>query len=233
MPSPYRFSPLAVERLVSETIEAVRRDVSHPCIAAWVPLNESWGVPDLTTNPAHRDYVRALYHLTKTLDPTRPVVGNDGWEHVATDLITIHDYASNPLLLRERYASPESVERVLERQQPGGRLIVLPDFSPSQQPIVLSEFGGVAMLQADEKGWGYSRVTTPDEFATAYEGLLRALHACRGIAGFCYTQLTDTFQERNGLLTMDREPKAPLERIAKATRGKRKEVAMDVDPEVW
>jgi beta-galactosidase/beta-glucuronidase len=233
MPSPYRFSSLAVERLVSETIEAVRRDASHPCIAAWVPLNESWGVPDLTTNPAHRDYVRALYHLTKTLDPTRPVVGNDGWEHVATDVITIHDYASNPLLLRERYASPESVERVLERQQPGGRLIVLPDFSATQQPIVLSEFGGLAILQEDEKGWGYCRVTTPDEFAVAYEGLLRALHACRGIAGFCYTQLTDTFQERNGLLTMDREPKVPVERIAKATRGKRKDVAMDVDPEVW
>jgi beta-galactosidase/beta-glucuronidase len=239
MPSPYRFSPLAVERLVTETIEAMRRDGSHPCIAAWVPLNESWGVPDLTTNPAHRDYVRALYHLTKTLDPNRPVVGNDGWEHVATDIITIHDYASNPLVLRERYASPESVERVLARQEPGGRAIVLPDFTATSHPIVLSEFGGIAILadptDDDEfgDGWGYSRVTTPEDFALAYEGLLRALHACRGIAGFCYTQLTDTFQEKNGLLTMNREPKAPLDRIAKATRGKRKSVGMDVDPEVW
>lgn len=233
MPSPYRFSPLAVERLVTETMEAIRRDVSHPCIAAWVPLNESWGVPDLATNPAHRDYVRTLYHLTKTLDPSRPVVGNDGWEHIATDVITIHDYASNPLVLRERYASPESVERVLERQQPGGRALLLPDFSVSQQPVVLSEFGGIAILQGSERGWGYSRVRTPDDFLTAYEGLLRALHSCRGIAGFCYTQLTDTFQEKNGLLTMEREPKAPIERLAKATRGKRKEVGMDVDPEVW
>lgn len=240
MPSPYRFSPLAVERLVSETIEAIRRDASHPCIAAWVPLNESWGVPDLTTNPAHRDYVRALYHLTKTLDPTRPVVGNDGWEHVATDIITIHDYASNPLVLRERYATPESVERVLERQEPGGRALVLPELMTAQHPIVLSEFGGIAMLRElrgededAEQGWGYSRVTSPEQFALAYEGLLRALHACRGIAGFCYTQLTDTFQEKNGLLTMAREPKAPLERLAKATRGKRKSVGMDVDPEVW
>jgi hypothetical protein len=44
--------------------------------------------------------------------------------------------------------------------------------------------------------------------------------------------LTDTFQERNGLLTMKREPKVPIERIAKATRGARKSVGMDVDPEV-
>lgn len=233
MPSPYRFTNVAVERLVHELVEAVRRDSSHPCIAAWVPLNESWGVPDLATNPAHRDYVRALYHLTKTLDPYRPVVGNDGWEHVATDIITIHDYASNPLLLRERYASSESVERVLQRQQPGGRALLLPEFQVSQHPIVLSEFGGIALLQGSDRGWGYSRATNSDEFAVAYEGLLRALHACGGIAGFCYTQLTDTFQEKNGLLTMDREPKAPIERIAAATRGKRKQVAMDVDPEVW
>ncbi|HLL22265.1 MAG TPA: glycoside hydrolase family 2 TIM barrel-domain containing protein [Kofleriaceae bacterium] len=231
MPSPYRFSPLAVQRLVSEWTEALRRDVSHPCIAAWVPLNESWGVPDLPTNPAHRDYVRALYHLTKTIDPTRPVVGNDGWEHVATDLITIQDYASNPTVLRERYATPEAVQRVLERQQPGGRALTLPGFQPGQQPVLLSEFGGIALLD-DRSGWGYSRVDRGEDLLNAYEGILRALHACRGIAGFCYTQLTDTFQEKNGLLTMRREPKFEMERIAEATRGKRKAVAMDVDPEV-
>ncbi|HEU0034966.1 MAG TPA: glycoside hydrolase family 2 TIM barrel-domain containing protein [Kofleriaceae bacterium] len=233
MPSPYRFTQPAVQRLVTEWAEAIRRDISHPCIAAWVPLNESWGVPDLATNPAHRDYVRTLYHLTKTLDPTRPVVGNDGWEHVATDLITIHDYASNPVVLRERYASPETVNLVLERQQPGGRALVLPEFSPTHQPVVLSEFGGIALVdEGRENGWGYSRVENGEELATAYEGLLRALHACNGIAGFCYTQLTDTFQEKNGLLTATREPKARIDRIAKATRGKRKQVAMDVDPEV-
>jgi hypothetical protein len=233
MPSPYRFTASAVQRLVAEWTEAIRRDVSHPCICAWVPLNESWGVPDLPTNPAHRDYVRALYHLTKTLDPTRPVVGNDGWEHVATDFITIHDYASNPAVLRERYATPESVELVLQRQEPGGRAITLAGHRPAEHPIVLSEFGGIALIKDEtEHGWGYSRVRDPEQLLSAYEGMLRALHACRGIAGFCYTQLTDTFQERNGLLTATRQPKADTPRIAVATRGKRKAVAMDVDPEV-
>jgi beta-galactosidase/beta-glucuronidase len=232
MPSPYRFSPKAVQRLVAEWIEAIRRDVSHPCICAWVPLNESWGVPDLPTNPAHRDYVRSLYHLTKTLDPTRPVIGNDGWEHVATDLITIHDYASNPAVVRERYATPESVALVLERQQPGGRPLVVPGFTPKHQPLILSEFGGIALLSDRTPGWGYSHVNNTEDLATAYEALMRALYACRGIAGFCYTQLTDTFQERNGLLTATRVAKAALQRLAEATRGKRKSVAMDVDPEV-
>jgi beta-galactosidase/beta-glucuronidase len=233
MPSPYRFTTAAVQRLVTEWTEAIRRDVSHPCICAWVPLNESWGVPDLTTNPAHRDYVRALYHLTKTLDPARPVVGNDGWEHVATDIVTIHDYASNPAVLRERYATPESVQLVLQRQEPGGRTIALGDFRPHEHPVILSEFGGIALLESErERGWGYSRVQDAEQLAAAYEGLMRALYACRGIAGFCYTQLTDTFQERNGLLTAARQPKAEVARIAAATRGKRKAVAMDVDPEM-
>lgn len=232
MPSPYRFSRKAVARLLAEWTEAIRRDISHPCICAWVPLNESWGVPDLPTNPAHRDYVRALYHLTKTLDPTRPVIGNDGWEHVATDMLTIHDYASNPAVLRERYATPESAALVLERQQPGGRPLVVPGFTPSQQPLILSEFGGIALLAEHEAGWGYSRADDTEELVLAYASILRALHACRGIAGFCYTQLTDTFQERNGLVTAARVPKLPAARLAEATRGKRKSVAMDVDPQV-
>lgn len=231
MPSSYRFTSSAVNRTVAEWSDAIRRDVSHPCIVAWVPLNESWGVPDLATNTAHREYVRALYHLTKTLDPTRPVVGNDGWEHVATDLVTIHDYASNPDVLRERYASPEAVERVMERQQPGGRPLTVAGFASRGGPIVLSEFGGIA-LTTDAKGWGYSKADDPERLATAYEGLLRAVHGCYGLAGFCYTQLTDTFQESNGLLTMARAPKVDVKRLALATRGKRKDVAMDVDPEV-
>ena len=92
MPSAYRFTTQSVLRLSLEWTAAIQRDASHPCIIAWVPINESWGVPNLPENPRERHYVQALYHLTKTLDPTRPVVGNDGWESVATDIIGIHDY---------------------------------------------------------------------------------------------------------------------------------------------
>jgi hypothetical protein len=38
-------------------------------------------------------------------------------------------------------------------------------------------------------------------------------------SGFCYTQFADTFQEANGLLTADRSPKLPLEKIFAATRN--------------
>ncbi len=92
----------------------LKRDSSHPCIVAWVPFNESWGVPDLPESSAQRNYVQALYHLTKTLDPTRPVIGNDGWESVATDIIGIHDYDDKPERIARRYGMDDIEARLLK-----------------------------------------------------------------------------------------------------------------------
>ena len=75
-------------------MEAVARDYNHPSIVAWVPINESWGVPQILTNAAQQAHLKSLYHLTKSLDATRLVIDNDGWEHTdTTDLLTLHDYA--------------------------------------------------------------------------------------------------------------------------------------------
>ena len=101
--------------LTRQWMEAMRRDISHPCIMAWVPFNESWGVPNLPDSLPERHYVRALYHLTKTLDPTRPVVGNDGWESVATDIIGIHDYDDDPERIARRYFTREVAQAVQAR----------------------------------------------------------------------------------------------------------------------
>ncbi|WP_221088398.1 glycoside hydrolase family 2 protein [Deinococcus aquaedulcis] len=230
MPSPYRFTPQAVERLVREWQEVLARDQSHPCIVAWVPFNESWGVPDLPTNPAHRDYVRALYALTKTLDPSRPVIGNDGWEHVATDILTIHDYADDTAVLRQRYGTLDATRATLRMQQPADRFLTLHGFQEAEQPIILSEFGGIAYIPDHSVGWGYSQSQSEEDFQRDYAALLAAVHDCHGLSGFCYTQLTDTFQEKNGLLDEDRRPKASLAALAKSTRGKRTAREMTVDP---
>lgn len=231
MPSPYRFNPDAVQRLVAEWTEAIDRDRSHPCIVVWVPFNESWGVPDLPTNPAHREYVRALYHLTKTLDPSRPVIGNDGWENIATDILGVHDYEEDGSVLLSRYGSPEAIARVLMHVQPGGRALALTDFEFKHHPVVLSEFGGVAFSRSDETGWGYSRVRDAQAFLKKYENLLTGLHKSRPyLAGFCYTQLTDTFQEKNGLLYEDRTPKAEITELSAITRGKRSAMEVEAEP---
>ncbi|GGL13902.1 glycoside hydrolase family 2 protein [Deinococcus radiotolerans] len=230
MPSAYRFTPQAVERLTREWQEVVARDRSHPCIVAWVPLNESWGVPDLPTNPSHRDYVRALYALTKTLDPSRPVIGNDGWEHVATDILTIHDYAYDTAALRQRYGSLDMTRATLSLQQPADRFLTLSGFQPAEQPVMLSEFGGIAYIPDQQVGWGYSQSRSEQDFQNDYADLMAAIYDCHGLSGFCYTQLTDTFQEKNGLLYEDRTPKADLARLASSTQGNRTAREMTVDP---
>jgi len=218
MPSAYRFTRQSVERVIAEWSAAVARDYSHPCIVAWVPINESWGVPNLPDNPAERHYVQALYHLTRTLDPTRPVIGNDGWESVATDIVGIHDYDPDGARIQRRYRGEHEVPRIFRRERPGGRLLVLEADKHAELPIVLSEFGGIALGPA-EGAWGYSCAQTAGDYAERYERLMRAVHSVGLFSGFCYTQFADTYQEANGLLTADRQAKIPMARLAAATRG--------------
>lgn len=221
MPSAYRFTKRSIQRLTREWMDAIRRDYSHPCIIAWVPFNESWGVPNLPDSQAERHYVRALYHLTKTLDSSRPVIGNEGWESVATDIIGIHDYDADPKRIAKRYAAQDHLPRVLQRERPGGRLLVLEENAHNGQPVMLTEFGGIAATApSDSRGtWGYSRAASGDELAALYADLLYVVNSLPLFAGFCYTQFADTYQEANGLLRADRTPKFPLEQIAAATRG--------------
>jgi len=217
MPSAYRHTKTSVERLTREWIEVIRRDFSHPCVAAWVPFNESWGVPDLPDSPAQRHFVQTLYHLTKTLDPTRPVIGNDGWESIATDIIGIHDYDIHPERLTSRYGTHEGLPKLLQRERPGGRVLLVEGPGHTGQPVMLTEFGGIKLAQGDEETWGYYTATSPEQFAAHYVELLDAVRASPLLAGFCYTQFADTYQEANGLLYADRTPKVPLEHIAMAT----------------
>lgn len=223
MPSAYRFTPTAIKRLVHEWEEVIDRDYSHPCIIVWVPFNESWGVPNLTSTQAHRNAVEALYHLTKTFDSTRPVIGNDGWEASATDLIGIHDYDANPRSIAARYGSSVQQE-LFDRRRPGGRILTLDGYPHRGQPIVLTEFGGIAYAKqrrSDEgqEMWGYSQASTDEDFFNRYQQLLEVVNDTPMFSGFCYTQFADTFQEANGLLFADRTPKLSIEKISAATRN--------------
>lgn len=219
MPSAYAFTPEAVNRLAREWLEVIERDYNHPCIVAWVCFNESWGVPDLPLSAEQRHAVHALYHLTKALDATRPVVGNDGWEHVVTDLLTIHDYSRSAETLSARYGTAEACRLTSQQRLEHGRVTVLPDTAIVSQPIILSEFGGIR-FHPEGEGWGYQQVDSPEALLEQYRALVAALPQ-EGLAGFCYTQFADTFQEQNGLLFSDRRPKLDLEALARATRGGR------------
>jgi hypothetical protein len=227
MPSAYRFTRTAIKRMVREWGEAIERDYSNPCVIVWIPFNESWGVPDLTSQDMQRHAVEALYHLTKTLDSTRPVIGNDGWESSATDIIGIHDYDNNIEHIRQRYGAEIEPAELFDRRRPGGRVLTLDGFPHRGQPIMLTEFGGIAFQKKAKatpgvkNPWGYSRAETAEEFARLFEALLDTIIRTALFSGFCYTQFADTFQEANGLLNADRTPKIPLERIAAAVTESR------------
>jgi hypothetical protein len=221
MPSAYRFTRTAIKRTVREWTEVIERDYSHPCIVVWVPFNESWGVPELPALREHRHAVEALYHLTKMLDITRPVIGNDGWESSATDIIGIHDYDANLEHLRQRYGLEMSPEQLFDRRRPGGRILTLDGYPHRGQPIMLTEFGGIAYAKCPLPGikhtWGYSTARSDEEFAWLFRQLLEVVTHTALFSGYCYTQFTDTFQEVNGILCADRTPKVPLTQIAEAT----------------
>ncbi len=241
MPSAYRYTTQSIQRVTREWMEVLERDRSHPCVVAWVPFNESWGVPDLPDSPAQRHYVQALYHLTKTIDPSRPVIGNDGWESVATDIIGIHDYDDQPARMGARYGRNDIESKLLKQERPGGRILTLEGHEVGhQQPLMITEFGGIAFdgrsPQSSESpdGWGYSRALTEEQFVERYRTLLNCVRAMAALAGFCYTQFTDTYQEINGLLYADRSPKVPLEDLAVSTSGsvQRAPAMPDYDPQV-
>jgi beta-galactosidase/beta-glucuronidase len=204
--------------MIKEWTDVVLRDINHPCIISWYPINESWGVPQLHSNRRQQDHVRSLYYITRSLDPTRLVVDNDGWDHSeATDLFTIHDYAPKGEILESRYAAlPGAVEKPI----PGQAVLFIEGSRYNSTPFVMSEFGGIAyrpsgiMGKSDE--WGYSGIEPTEEaFLSRFEGLVRALRRLPLMAGYCYTQLTDVEQEINGLMTYDRKPKIDHEKVRK------------------
>ncbi len=218
--SAYAFDGRAASALLTEWMALVERDRSHPSVIVWVPLNESWGVQHIASAPRQRALSRAVADITRALDGTRPVISNDGWEHTRSDIWTIHDYVADPEVLRERYSDRAELQRMIGGYGPAGRRIEV-DGDRSAKPVMLTEFGGVSLRPQNGTDWGYSTAETPAEFGERVCALIRAAGAADPLAGFCYTQLTDTGQETNGLLYADRSPKVPVETIRAAVTAGR------------
>lgn len=209
MANAYLYDDAYAARFTREWIEAVERDYNHPSIVMWIPINESWGVPNLR-DTRQQNHLKSLYTLTKSLDQTRPVIDNDGWEHTdMTDLFGIHDYAKNGDVLFGKY---QNLGKPGAGVPPNARASVIPGYAYNGSPVFLSEFGGIAWIAPGQKvggdAWGYAGVEPTAESALArLRSLYQALAKMPAIMGLCYTQLTDVEQEINGLLTYDRKPK--------------------------
>lgn len=213
MANAFVFTDRSMRRLLHEWPEVIRRDRSHPSILAWVPINESWGVSGIAEDPAQQHFATGLYHLTKALDPTRPTMSNEGWEHTESDVWGVHDYSPSPDGIRQRFSDQE-LSRTLTDRGPGRRRILLGTSQNQGRPVMITEFGGLSFRPAgDERWFGYSTIETAEEFLDQLEGLVTAITDSPSVAGFCYTQFTDTGQETNGLLRADRTAKLPTDRV--------------------
>jgi hypothetical protein len=218
----YEFNPLAVSRLTKEWVDIVRSSTSHPCIITWVPLNESWGVQHGAHSEAQRSYGLALANLTRALDPSRPVISNDGWEHTDSDIWTFHDYEHSGEILRQRYGSKANIDAMIRGIGPAGRRMSVIAEPNTDRPVMLTEFGGISYAPgtAFDDSWGYSAAANAVDFQDRLSAILDAVNASAHLSGFCYTQITDTRQETNGLCDENRKPKLPVAALAQIITGK-------------
>ena len=216
MANSFEYSVDYVRRFTAEWMEAIKRDYNHPCIIAWTPLNESWGVENISSDPRQAHHACALVELTKSLDSTRLVMSNDGWEQTIPDVLGIHDYEPKKAVLSKRYASKESTLQF----RSAGRALFATGYAYAGQPIMNTECGGIFFNVEDKSGWGYTNAESMNQFYKLYHGVVSSFLESPALQGFCYTELTDVMQEQNGLLTYDHQPKFDCDIIRAINEGK-------------
>lgn len=214
----------SAERVVTEWSEIIRRDYNHPSIITWVPVNESWGVPNISFERRQQHFSQTLYHYLHALDRTRLVISNDGWAATETDIVAIHNYAHGQEDETAKYEyfkdSLHTREKLVTRTSTPWSIFAK-GFSYQNQPVLLTEFGGIGFDVDGVKGWGYTSVQSEEEFIRDYQRIMDAVYASVGLWGFCYTQITDVEQEKNGLLTSHRRPKCDMKEIRRINDGYR------------
>lgn len=210
LPSAYVYNDKMIENSINTMIHFIERDFNHPSIITWVPVNESWGVSNVLSDPAQQSYVRAMTWMIRAMDPTRLVSANDGWEQPeCTDLCAVHDYTYTE-------HTPEKFDKNWDRilkLGPDKRLLFINGCAYEGQPVILSEYGGIA-FDRDNDGWGYmDKVKDEEGFLKRLASVTLEVIRSGRFSGFCYTQLTDVQQEVNGLLTIHRTPKVAVDKL--------------------
>ncbi|MBI1257403.1 MAG: beta-galactosidase [Chloroflexi bacterium] len=205
---------------ITEWLEELERDYSHPAIIGWCPLNETWQA--MGDKIVDLDVVtRGMFLAAKAMDTTRPVLDTSGYSHriAETDVYDSHDYEQDVEKFRETHAGLKDEKpylNTLERRR-GDREPRAMSIPYGGQPYFVSEFGGIwwnPNAKEGEDSWGYgNRPKSLDEFYARFEGLFDTLLDDPNMFAYCYTQLTDVYQEQNGVYTFDRKPKFDMDRI--------------------
>ena len=201
---------------ITEWLEVLERDYSHPSIIGWCPLNETW-------QPLHDrittldEVTRGLFLATKAMDLTRPVLDTSGYSHRVpeADVYDSHDYTQDPDTFAAHHARVADGAPFYNGRD--GQTWSIPYRG---QPFFVSEFGGIwwnPEAKEGEDSWGYGeRPKSIEEFYERFTRLCEILLDDPAQCGYCYTQLTDIFQEQNGIYRFDRSLKFDMERIRAA-----------------
>jgi hypothetical protein len=220
-PAHFGFSNYNQRRLLNGWIDIIKNNFNHPSIIAYTPLNESWGVEGIPENKQIQHFAQSLYYMIHSMDESRLVSGNDGWEECTTDLLTAHNYShgqENEVEKYQKFVADLKDRDTITAHSMINRYIINPGFEDEGQPIILSEFGGVAFVNAtkteeNKRAWGYTTCLDGDDFIKELTRIYTAIANSNCIVGVCYTQYTDVEQEVNGMMTYDRKFKVDPERI--------------------
>lgn len=210
------FTEKGIASYANEWFEILRRDYNHPSIIAWVPFNESWAVPNIERCVREQNQSIGMYYLLKSLDSTRLVISNDGWEMTKSDICAIHNYShgsTNEPEKQDFFERTMTDKKLLLSTTHAGRSIYAEGYSYQGEPILITECGGINYRSNYSSNWGYTSATNEADFLQQYEHVIHTILHSDIIYGFCYTQLSDVEQETNGLLTYDRVPKCDPEKI--------------------
>ena len=177
------------------------RDFNHPSIVAWCLFNETWGfggqtefiklinpaevggdeivLPEVAmkkfNNEAAYAWVQSMWHLAKSLDPTRLVEDMSvvAWDHLEyyghgeTDVNSWHFYTNNYESARR------GIEETVAKTYTGSPYNYVPGFQQGGQPLINSEYGGVGALDGDiDTSWSFKFLTNE----LRRHGQLKRLH---------------------------------------------------------
>ena len=158
----------------------------------------------METRQDQQHFTEAVYHLTKSMDKHRPVIVNDGWEHTVSDIITLHDYEEAGKILAARYTQCKEGIQTTQVYHNFHKSAMANGYAYQGQPIIISEYGGIA-FNNDDSGWGYgNKVEGEEDFVKRFDEITTAVKEIPYVSGFCYTQVSDVQQEINGLMDMER-----------------------------
>jgi len=179
--------------------EMIKRDYNHPSIFSWVIMNETWGLFTDTEQgkkylPETQRWVESMYHLAKSLDPSRLVEDNSiccGRGHTVTDINSWHVYLPG-------YKWDKYLDGLSDSTHVGSTYNYEEGYSQKSEPNFNSECGNV---------WGYNGSTGDIDWSYDYHRMINSFRTHPQIGGWLYTEHHDVINEWNGYWRFDRSEK--------------------------